>query len=105
MGPNAGHGYFGGPLGSLPMASRRFTKMRLGPVRQRLVQRFYPVPYREGGRALQMGLAADVGREYGGGLSARQGGDLVVPQLVGKLRLEDRVGARRAAAEMGVGDG
>jgi len=55
--------------------------------------------------ALEVGLAADVGGEDRGGRAALQGGDLVIAQLLRELRLQDGIGAGRAAAEMRVGDG
>jgi hypothetical protein len=60
---------------------------------QRLVHSFDPVLHRQKRRALQVGLASDVGREDGGGGAALERGDLVGAQLLRQRRLQYRVRA------------
>ena len=58
--------------------------------------------HRRGGAALQMLDAADVGADDHLRLQRRQAGELAIAQLVRKLRLQQAVGARRAATEVAV---
>jgi len=55
--------------------------------------------------ALEVGLAADVGGEDGRGHAAGEGGHLVFQKPLREHRLKNRISARRAAAEVSVGDG
>ena len=53
---------------------------------------------------LQVREASDIGRRDRFRVAGAQRGELPFAQLAGELRLQDRVGARRAAAQVAVGD-
>src|SRR4051812_21482105 len=67
-----------------------------------LVHPLYPVADGGAGAPLKVGNAADIGRQNPLGRLLVQRRELPAPQLLGQLRLQDRVGARRAAAQVGV---
>ena len=68
----------------------------------RLVERLDPVADRQAGSSLQMRLAADVGGEDGRGRVRSERGDFVGEQLLRDFGLQNRVGARRPAAQVRV---
>ena len=70
-----------------------------------LLERDDPVLHRHLRAARQVILAANVRGDDHLGHARLQRGELVALQLRGQLRLQDRVGARRAAAQVCVGDG
>ena len=66
------------------------------------VERLDPVAHRQTGRGLQMRLAADVGGQYRGRRVRGERIDLVGEQALRDFRLQDRVRARRSAAQVRV---
>lgn len=66
------------------------------------VDRLDPVAHRQAGRGLQMRLAADVGGQDRGRRVRGERIDLVGEQALRDSRLQDRVGARRSAAQVRV---
>src|SRR5205814_1961184 len=72
---------------------------------KRIVHHLDPVAHRQPGAALQVLDAADVGRHDGLRLQGRELGELAVAQRMRKLRLQYRVGAGRAAAQVAVAGG
>ena len=71
---------------------------------EQVVQRFDPVPYRQRGSALEVGLAADVGGEYGLRCALCECFYFVGAQLVGEFGLQDGISAGRAAAQVRIGN-
>src|SRR5689334_14744379 len=61
---------------------------------------FDPVPHRGSTCAVEVRLAADVGRDNDLGMATFQGVELVVSQLPRQFGLSQRIGARRTAAQV-----
>src|SRR5690554_626086 len=70
---------------------------------QGFVDNFDPVPHRCAACAVEVGLAANIGGDDQLRVTRFKVVELVVTQLHGELGLGDRIGARRAAAEVGIG--
>ena len=58
------------------------------------------MPHWQAAAALQVGDTADVGAEHALGLQRIQVAQFAVAQLLGQIRVEHAVGARRAAAKV-----
>ena len=82
---------------SLSLLPRRSNEQRLG-------HDLNPVPHRHAARSLKVRDTANVGRDNTGGIALCQRGELAFSQFTGDLGLQNRVGARRAAAQVGIAD-
>jgi len=80
--------------------NKLFCLLVMQSLNQRFIEHLNPMPHGRGRAALQMRDAADVGGHNHLGLHVGQVAKLAVTQLVGNRRLQYRVRARRAAAQM-----
>src|SRR5471032_1974600 len=93
---------------TVPSSSAQCDRVRTAHdhlrARQAPLQRHDPMLYRQRGSALQMAETADVGGDYALRRAGVQRGKLVRFQSGRQFRLQERVGAGGAAAQMAVGD-
>ncbi len=69
------------------------------------VEQLHPMPHLHRGAALQMQLTTDIGGDDEVGHAGLQCGEFIGEQLPGEFRLQERISAGRAAAQMSIGHG